>query len=338
MTQLVVDVHAHALLPDALTAMAEEHPDFGPTLIQEPDAGYLQYPGRERLGPLYPGIFDPEVRLEDMDRMRVDRQIIAVPPPQYHYHVPPEVGVRFAQLQNDGLIALHGVNPDRFHVFGTLPLQDIAASVAEIDRLAAMPCVRGVQLSTNVNGMDLDDPSLEPVWSRLEHHGLPAWFHGDQRSIAGADRLNRYYLQNFIGLPLETTIAMASLIFGGVMARHPGLKFGWVHGGGFAPYQLGRWDHGWQQRTESKVILADTLPSHYFKQFYIDSLTHDPISLEMLGARMGWDHVVLGSDYPFDMGPKDPVGGVEAVGMSDADRTAVLSTNCENFLRPLPGS
>ena len=106
-------------------------------------------------------------------------------------------------------------------------------------------------------------------------------------------------------------------------------------GGGFAPYQLGRWDHGWQHRTESKVILADTLPSHYFKQFYIDSLTHDPISLEMLGARMGWDHVVLGSDYPFDMGPKDPVGGVEAAEMSDADRTAVLSTNCENFLRPV---
>jgi len=337
MNEPVVDVHAHALLPDALNAMAAEFPEYGPTLLEEPDARYLQYPGRERLGPLYPGIFDPQVRLADMDRMRVDRQIIAIPPPQYHYHVPAEVGVRFAQLQNDGLIALHDVSPDRFHVFGTLPLQDIDASVAEVDRIAEVPFVRGVQMSTNVNLMDLDDPSLEPVWSRLEHYGLPVWFHGDQRSIAGADRLDRYYLQNFIGLPLETTIAMASLIFGGVMANHPGLRFGWVHGGGFAPYQLGRWDHGWQQRTESKVILKDTLPSHYFKQFYIDSLTHDPISLDMLGARMGWDHVVLGSDYPFDMGPKDPVAGVEAVEMTDADRVAVLSTNCENFLRPMSG-
>lgn len=335
MTHPVVDVHAHALLPDALDAMAQEHPEFGPTLMQEPDAGYLQYPGRERLGPLYPGIFDPEVRLTDMDRMRVDRQIIAIPPPQYHYHVPGAVGVRFAQLQNDGLIALHDRAPDRFHVFGTLPLQDVTASVAEIDRIASHRCVRGVQLGTNVNQMDLDDPSLDPIWERLEHHDLPAWFHGDQRSIAGAGRLNRYYLQNLIGLPLETTIAMASLIFGGVMDRHPHLRFGWVHGGGFAPYQLGRWDHGWGQRTEPKVVTRDDPPSHYFARFFIDSLTHDAVSLQLLGERMGWDHVVLGSDYPFDMGPDDPVAGVEAVDMSDADRSGVLSTNCERFLRPM---
>ncbi len=336
MANIVIDVHAHALVPEALAAMSRQHPDHGPVLVEEADAGYLQYPGRARLGPLYPGIFDPTVRLADMDRMRVDRQIIAIPPPQFHYHVPAEVGVAFARMQNDGLLALHDHSPDRFHLFATLPMQDITAAVEEIDRVAAQPFVRGVQLGTNVGGVDLDSPDLDPVWAGLQQHDLAVWFHGDQRAIAGADRLNRYYLQNFIGLPLETTIAMASLIFGGVMARFPRLRFGWVHGGGFAPYQLGRWDHGWKQRAESKVNLTDKLPSEYFKQFYIDSLTHDVISLEMLGARMGWDHIVLGSDYPFDMAPDDPVGGVEAAAMGDQDRIGVLSTNCERFLRPVP--
>jgi aminocarboxymuconate-semialdehyde decarboxylase len=270
-----------------------------------------------------------------MDRQRVDLQVIAIPPPNFHYHVPPEVGTDFARIQNDALIDLSDKQPDRFHVFATLPLQDIAASLAEIERVSAFPRVRGVQIGSNIDGTDVDDPSLEPLWSDLEQRDLPVWFHSDQRSIAGADRMASYYLQNLIGIPLESTIAAAKLIFGGVLDRHPRLRIGFTHGGGFSPYQIGRWEHGWMVRPEPKVNISETGPRQYFGMMYFDSLTHDPLSLEMLGRRMGWGHVLLGSDYPFDMASTDPVGGVEAVEMSDVDRARVLQSNAERFLRPM---
>lgn len=332
----VIDLHAHAIVPAALEEMAAAHPEHGPSLTEEAGVTYLQYPGRARLGPLPAGIFDPVIRLAEMDAQRVYTQVIAVAPPNYFYHVPAGVGIDFARIQNDRLLALSDSNPDRFHVFGTLPLQDVDASIAELDRIAGHPRVRGVQIGTNVDGTDLDDPRLEPLWSALSGAGLPVWVHGDQRMLAGADRLGSYYLQNLIGQPLESTIAMGKVIFGGVLERHPELRFGWVHGGGFTPYQIGRWDHGWARRPEAKVVTADTPPSVYFKRMYFDSLTHDPLSLELLGRRVGWDHVMLGSDYPFDMASADPVGGVEAVELTDEQRDAVLEHNADTFLRPVP--
>lgn len=331
------DVHAHAIVPGALEAMARAHPDHGPSLFEEDGVTYLAYPGRARLGPLAPGIFDPERRLADMDRQRVDVQIIAIAPPNYFYHVPATVGVDFARIQNDHLQALSDLHPDRFHFFGTLPLQDVHSSLVELERIAPGPRLRGVQIGTNVDGVDLDDDRFEPLWAALAAHSLPVWVHGDQRSLALAERLNVYYLQNLIGQPLESTIAMGKLIFGGVMERHPALRVGWVHGGGFTPYQIGRWDHGWGCRTEPKTVTGSTPPRAYFERMFFDSLTHDPLSLEMLGRRVGWDHVMVGSDYPFDMASDDPVGGVEAVAMSDHDRRAVLQGTAESFLRPAAG-
>jgi aminocarboxymuconate-semialdehyde decarboxylase len=334
---LTVDIHAHAIVPDALGAMAAAHPDHGPALFEDGGRKYLAYPGRERLGPLPDAIFDPAMRLEAMDRQRVDLQVIAIPPPNFHYHVPPDVAISFATIQNDGLIALSDGRPHRFHLFATLPLQDVDASLAEIDRVARVGRVRGVQIGSNVDGTDLDDPGFEPVWADLERRDLPVWFHADQRSIAGAERLKTYYLQNLVGIPLESTIAIAKLIFGGVLERHPGLRVGFTHGGGFAPYQIGRWEHGWTVRPEPRLNTDTAGPRHYFGRIFFDGLTHDALSLEFLGRRVGWGQVMLGSDYPFDMASDDPVTAVEAVGMSEPERLGVLSGNAERFLRPVNG-
>lgn len=332
---MIIDLHAHAIVPAALSRMAEAHPDFGPVLVEDDGRRYLRYPGRERLGPLPNGIFDPDIRLADMDRMRVDRQIIAIPPPNFHYHVPAEVGKDFARIQNEELLGLSDSNHERFHVFATLPLQDVDASLEEVERIAAYPRVRGVQLGTNANGVEMDDPSFRPLWETLQDKDLPVWFHPDQRSIAGPDRLSDYYLQNLIGIPLDSTIAAARLIFGGVIESYPDLRFGFCHGGGFTPYQIGRFEHGWSVRTEPRRNINDKGPREYFSKLYFDSLTHDRLSLELLGKRMGWDHVVLGSDYPFDMASTDPVGGVEAADIGADDRERVLSGNSDTFLRPL---
>lgn len=332
---ITIDIHAHAIVPAALRRMVEAHPDHGPTLYREEDRTYLSYPGRGNLGPLPEAIFDPDLRLADMDRQRVDLQVIAIPPPNFHYHVPVDVGVDFARIQNDELVALSDSQPDRFHVFATLPLQDVGSAIEEIERVAAIPRVRGVQIGSNIAGIDLDDPVLEPVWNALVVRDLPVWIHADQRAIAGAERLGVYYLQNLVGIPMESTIAIAKLIFGGVLEDHPGLRVGITHGGGFAPYQVGRWQHGWEVRSEPRANVVDSDPRELFSSLYFDSLTHDPISLRMLGERVGWDHVALGSDYPFDMAAPDPVGALEMAGVDDETRAQVLNGTAQRFLRAL---
>jgi aminocarboxymuconate-semialdehyde decarboxylase len=331
------DVHAHVIVREALDEMRASHPDHAPELHEADGAFWVMFPGgRARLGPIPAGMFDVELRLADMDRQRVDVQLLSVAPPTYHYHVPAEAGNAFAQIQNDAMLRVAEKHPDRFAVFATLPLQDPDAAVAEVGRVAGHGRVRGVQIGTNVNKVNLDDPALEPVWAALADAGLPVWVHPDQRGSAGEDRLGQYYLVNLIGNPLESTIAMGALIFGGVVERHPTLRFGFVHGGGFTPYQIGRWDHGWGCRPEPKKVVADVPPSEYFGRFFFDSLTHDALSLELLGRRVGWDHVVVGSDYPFDMASDDPVGGVEKVDLTAEQRQAVFEGNAERFLRPLP--
>ncbi|HSM45978.1 MAG TPA: amidohydrolase family protein [Acidimicrobiia bacterium] len=331
---LRIDVHAHAIVPETLEAMATRHPDYGPVLQEKDGRRYLHYPRRSNLGPLPEPIFEPDRRLEAMDRQRVDIQVIAIPPPNFHYHVPAEVGSDFARIQNDALADLSDSQPDRFHWFATLPLQDIAASLEEIRRVGGHQRMRGVQIGTNVDGVDLDDRSLDPVWEALASANLPVWLHPDQRAIAGADRLGDFYLQNLVGLPMESTIAAARLIFGGVLDRHPDLRFGLVHGGGFSPFQLGRWDHGWGVRPEPKTHIEQP-PSTYFQRLYFDTLTHDRASLLLLGERVGWNHVMLGTDFPFDMAEDDPVTRVEEAGLDAVHLRSVLAGTAQMFLRPM---
>jgi aminocarboxymuconate-semialdehyde decarboxylase len=144
--------------------------------------------------------------------------------------------------------------------------------------------------------------------------------------------MQRYYLQNFIGNPLDSTIAAASLIFGGVFDRYPALRFGLCHGGGFLPYQIGRWDHGWACRPEAQVRISRP-PSSYLRHFVIDSLTHDPASLRLLVERMGPDGVALGSDYPFDMADPDPLGSLERAQLQPDVIARIASQAPRRFLR-----
>lgn len=328
------DLHAHAMTVDALDAMAAEHPDFAPRLIERGAEQFLEFPGRAAMGPLHPGMFDLDVRLADMDRQRVDVQLLSVPPSNFFYHLPAEVGASFAAASNDTMAQIVAAKPDRFQMFATLPLQDEAAALKELHRMSADSHVRGVEIGTNVDGLDLDRDELGYLWPALAELDMPAWLHPDQRTIAGADRMTRYYLQNLIGNPLETTIALAALIFGGVLERHPGLRVGLVHGGGFAPYQIGRWRHGWEVRPEPRLKLHHTSPEEMLRRFTFDSLTHDAASLRDLGERFDWSNIVLGSDYPFDMGPTDPVGELESLDLAGDIATAVRQTNAEKFLRP----
>lgn len=328
-----IDLHAHLIERESLQRLSELGPELGARLEERDDGYHLHHAGGGSVGPIPQGMFDVARRLEEMDARHVDVQVLAVPPDAFHYEVDPKLGLAAARIHNDAIVSMCRRHPDRFQAFATLPLQDPAAAVGEMERMAEEECVRGVEIGTNVNGANFDAPDLEPVWDAAQALGMAVWLHPDQRAIAGPERLSCYYLRNFVGNPLETTIAIASLIFGGVLHRYPSLRFGFVHGGGFAPYQIGRWDHGWGCRPEAREAIPEP-PSSYFGRMFFDSLTHDGLSLELLGRRVGWGHVVLGSDYPFDMAADDPVGAVQALGLDEETEAAVLAGNADRFLRP----
>jgi aminocarboxymuconate-semialdehyde decarboxylase len=266
-----------------------------------------------------------------MDRMRVDRQAVSVAPPQFYYWADPALGRRLARMQNDHLAELVGKYPDRFSGLATVPLQDVDAAVAELDFAVAELGLSGVEICTNVNGLDLDDRRFRPFFARAAELGVVVLIH--PHGFTSGERLMDYYLTNVIGNPLESTIALSRLIHGGVFEELPGLRVCVVHGGGFLPFYASRMDHAWRHRPEGRHHIPDRPPSSYLRGIWVDCLVYDPAHLAFLVAQMGADRVVVGTDYPYDMGDDDPVGLVEATpGLSEEDRARILGANAAGLL------
>ena len=193
--------------------------------------------------------------------------------------------------------------------------------------------ISGAMIGSNIMGRNLDDPTFEPVWAAAAETGAFMLIHPNR--VAGADRLRNYYLTNLIGNPLDTTIAAASLVFGGVMERYPNIKICLAHGGGFTAYQAGRWVHGWHVRNEPKKSLPVS-PEASLRRFYYDTILHARPQLESLVAWAGASHVLLGSDYPYDMGTFECVRQVRALSISEADRATILGGQAQAML-PIGG-
>jgi aminocarboxymuconate-semialdehyde decarboxylase len=189
--------------------------------------------------------------------------------------------------------------------------------------------MRGAMIGSNVMGKNLDDPSFEPLWAAAEE--LAAFMLIHPTNVAGADRLRSYYLDNLIGNPIDTTIAAACLVFGGVMQRYPNLNVLLVHGGGFVPYQSGRWVHGWQVRPEPKALIK-AQPTPWIDRFYYDTILHAKPQLEFLVASVGTSRVLMGSDYPYDMGTGECVRQVKDLWIVEAEKAAILNGNAMRLL------
>ncbi len=208
-------------------------------------------------------------------------------------------------------------------------MQDPQRAADELKRAMGALGLRGAQIGSNVNGKNLDDPSLEPVWAMANE--LKAFIlvhpHGE---ILPGDRLKSYYMRNFVGLPFETTMAGAALVFGGVIERHPDIAFCLCHGGGFVPYQAGRFVHAFNVRAEPKTRLKGP-PEASLARLHYDTIVHSSRALEFLIATVGPEHVLLGSDYPFDMGELDCVARVKSI--SSEGREIVLGKRAKELLR-----
>ena len=324
-----IDVHAHILSEETIRLLQREAPKVAPKLSETDD----QFGTLDVAGSVYRhfprGGWDLERRLADMAAAKVDVQVLSVTPQTFLYNQPPALAAAFARIQNEQLAKLAKARPDRFMAIATLPMQAPKAAADELRHAMGVLGLRGAHIGSNVAGKNLDSPELEPVWATAAELGAFILLH--PINVAAADRLSSYYLTNLIGNPLDTTIAAACLVFSGVLERHPALKICLAHGGGFVPYQAGRFVHGWQVRNEPKRKLAKP-PTDSLNRFYFDTIVHSKEVLEFLVEDAGAERVLLGSDYPYDMGMPDGVLQVRGLSIPAADQAAILGGRAQALL------
>jgi aminocarboxymuconate-semialdehyde decarboxylase len=324
-----IDCHTHILTDETIGLLAKEAPWVAPKLTPiDDDFAVLEIAGTP-YRPFPRGGWELERRFKDMAAAEVDVHVLSATPQTYLYDQDPAMTVATSVLQNDQIAKLVKAHPDRFTGIATLPMQAPDRAAEELTRAVRQLGMRGAMIGSNIAGKNLDDPSFEPVWAAAEELGAFMIIH--PANVAGVDRLRSYYLQNLIGNPLDTTIAAACLVFGGVMERYPKLNVLLVHGGGFVPYQAGRWAHGWHVRPEPKVNIKQS-PEPWINRFYYDTILHAKPQLEFLVASVGPTRVLMGSDYPYDMGTGECVRQVDALWIDDSEKAAILNNNVVKLL------
>ena len=326
-TTRTIDIHTHILTQEtaALLSQAGAKVTITPDDAESAalDVGGVVY------RPFPTGGFDIARRLQDMDATGIDVHVLSATPQTYLYKQEAALGATTSAIQNDQIAKHITAHPTRFMGIATLPMQDPKLAADELTRAMTKLGLRGAMFASNILGKNLDDPSFEPLWAAAEELGAFMFIHPN--NVAGAERLKSYYLVNLIGNPLDTTIAAACLVFGGVMDRHPRLKVCLAHAGGFMPYQAGRWIHGWRVRPEPKKNIPQE-PATIVGRFLYDTIAHSDESLAFLIERAGAARVMLGSDYPYDMAMMDCVAHVRGLKISDADKAAILGNRAEALL------
>lgn len=325
----VIDIHSHrecgpaaALVKPEAERLGRRPLQFGNELTKEVNRKQLEY--------LRPKMESVEVRLADMDAMGVDVQALSVSPYHMFFWAEGDLGARAFATINDDLAEMVASHPSRFLGLGAVPLQDTSAAVAELKRCSTELGFRGVEISTNVEGEELSSERLEPFWGAAEDLGMVVFIH--PTGFTQPDRFKDHYFFNTIGHPLEETICGGRLIFDGVMERHPDLKIVFAHGGGYLPAYAGRFDHAYHAREDVRHGLPRP-PSEYLKMFYFDTMVFEPDQLGFLIDKYGADHILLGTDYPYDMGEEDPLGLLGRVErLSDDDRALVSGGNAARLL------
>src|SRR5262249_34732384 len=324
-----IDIHSHVAVPAAAACVK---PHLDPTTIaltHFADAATVALSQKQEAD-IRSRITGYDERLADMDAMGIDMQLVLPAPDQCYYTVTPEIAVDAARLVNEGLAQYVGKKPDRFVALGSVPLSDGNEAARELERCIKSLGMKGAQILTNVAGRELSHPGLAPFWAKAETLGALIVIHPN--GFTHAERLRRFYFNNVIGNPLDTSIALHYLIFDGVLERHPNLKLIAVHGGGYLGAYSGRIDHVWGARSDGHGGLPHP-PTTYLKRIYVDTIVFTPHQLAALVEVFGADHVLMGTDYPFDMAEYDPIEHIASVpSFDDTTKAKLAGGNAKRLL------
>lgn len=325
----VIDIHCHRECGPANDVMADAARAAGKVALGHGNPT-TQAVNKRQLEMIRPKMDLLDVRLADMNRMGVDVQAVAVAVYQYYYWADPELGAKVARIVNEEFAEATAPYGGRFKPLGTVPLQDTDAAIQELRYLANELGMRGIEIGTHVEGEEISAPRLDPFWAEVEALGLVVVIH--TQGATHAQRLTDHNFVNIIGHAFEATLATAHLIFDGVIERYPGLKIVVVHGGGYLPAYAGRIDHGWRAREDVSEGVPQ-LPTSYLKKFFFDTMVFEPGQVEYLTNLYGAEHVLLGTDYPYDMGDEDPLALLgECSGLDQAQIDLIAGGNAARLL------
>jgi aminocarboxymuconate-semialdehyde decarboxylase len=325
---VTIDIHSHIAIPEA-AEFTKPHLDWSTVPLAHFATAETKALNQRQDGDRRSRMLGYDERLADMDAMGIDFQLVMCPPPQCYYTVPLDVAVPATRMVNDGIAAYVAGRPDRFAGLGSVPLSDGGEAAKELERCMTALKLKGVQILTNVAGKELSDPAFAPFWKKAEELGAVVLLHPN--GFTEGERLTRFYFNNVIGNPFDTTLALHYLIFDGVLERHPNLKIVAVHGGGYLAAYSGRIDHAWGARGDTHGNLPHP-PTSYLKKIYFDTVVFTPHQLDTLVTVFGADHVIMGTDYPYDMAEYDPIEHLVATGLDGSTLSAIAGGNAKKLL------
>jgi len=293
---VTVDIHTH-FIPPAFVADARAGRALDRVALERRDGtDWLVHPQGYRY-PLSPEFVDAEAKLEQMDALGIQASVLSLTPTLFFYWLEAAAAREFCRMANEALVRLVA-RSDRLFGVASVPLQDPEAAAAELRHAVTRLGLRGVEIGTTMEEVPLDDPRFDPFFTAAAELGVPVMLH--PYYVGTRPHLADFYMTNLTGNPMETCIAATRLILSGFLDRHPTLKVVLVHAGGFMPYQIGRLDHGFRVRAETRAAIASP-PSTYLRRFWYDTITHAGKPFEFLIELVGADRLMVGTDLPFDM-------------------------------------
>lgn len=325
------DIHTH-ILPRDLPDVGKKYGLDGFVTLEHHGSGCARMmQNGKSFREISSNSWDVEVRLAECDRDGVDLQVLSTVPVMFSYWAPSAAALDLSRYLNDYIASVVSQYPTRFAGLGTVPLQDPDLAIVEMERCVNELGLSGIEIGSHVNAWNLSDPALFPFFAAAERLGAAIFVH--PWDMMGKEAMSRYWLPWLIGMPAEASLAICSLIFGGVFERLPKLRVAIAHGGGSFPFTLGRIEHGFKVRPDLVAIDNNVNPRDYIGKFYLDTLVHDPAALSYLIEMFGAEKLAMGSDYPFPLGEAEPGSLIRSMpGMDDYTRRRLLGETALEWL------